>query len=53
MSILNEKRNKTVAIIVSIVAAVLVVFVGFCAVYVNDYYRADMDAIVEFNAGTD
>ena len=27
--------------------------VGFCAVYVNDYYRADMDAIVEFNAGTD
>jgi len=44
------KRNKKITISVAIV---LLILVGFCTVYVNDYYRADMDAIVEFSADKD
>ena len=32
---------------------ILLVIIGFCTVYLNDYYRADMDAIVEFGADKD
>jgi len=53
MIFLIGKRNKKVAIVVSIVATVITVFIGLGIIYVNDYYRAEMDAIVEFNAGTE
>lgn len=49
----KESRNKKTTIAMALVAAVLLILAGFCTVYVNDYYRADMDAIVEFSADKD
>ena len=53
MKNIKGKRNKQTTITVALVTAVLLILVGFCTVYVNDYYRADMDAIVEFSADKD
>ena len=43
-----EKKNKKSKIIKRFVALIIVLalLVGDCAFYVNDYYRADMDAMV-------
>ena len=43
-----EKKNKKSKIIKRFVALIIVLalLVGACAFYVNDYYRADMDAMV-------
>ena len=49
----KESRNKKTTIIMVLVVAALLILVRFCTVYVNDYYRADMDAIVEFSADKD
>ena len=53
MKKIKENRNKQATIIRALVVAVLLILAGFCAVYVNDYYRADIDAIVEFSADKD
>lgn len=47
------KRNKKIKITACIMAAVLAVTTIAGAIYVNDYYHADMDAIVEFSADRD
>ena len=46
----KESRNKKTTIAMAIVVVVLLILTGFSAVYVNDYYHADMDAIVEFSS---
>ena len=42
-----SKNKKRVIIIASIVAIIGIIF-GVCAIYVNDYYRADIEAINNF-----
>lgn len=42
-----SKNKKRVIIIASIVAVIGIIF-GVCAIYVNDYYRADIEAIRKF-----
>ena len=48
MTFLTDKRKRKVFIILTSIILVLAIIVGACAVYVNDYYRADMDAIEVF-----
>ncbi len=43
-----KKRNKKALLITSIVTFVLALIIGFCSLYVNDYYRADQNAIQAF-----
>ncbi len=43
-----NKRKRKIFIWVTSIAVVLAVMVGVCAVYVNDYYRADAEAIAAF-----
>ena len=40
-----NKKNKILKRLVAIVIVLALLF-GACAFYVNDYYRADMDAMV-------
>ena len=48
MSFLADKRNKKIFItLASVLSALLIAFIA-CLVYVNDYYRADTDAISAF-----
>ena len=47
----NKRRKNRIWIVAAVV--ILLVIIGFCTVYLNDYYRADMDAIVEFGADKD
>ena len=42
----NTKQNKKV-ILISIIVA-LIALIGACTWYLNDYYRADTDAIAAF-----
>ena len=53
MSVLAKKRKKRVLISVVAVAAVLAVIVLACAVYLGDYYHADMAAIEAFMLESD
>lgn len=53
MKKMKENRNKQATIIRALVVTVLLVLAGFWAVYISDYYHADMDAIVEFSADKD
>lgn len=48
MTFFTDKRKRKVFIILTSIILVLAIIVGACAVYVNDYYRADMDAIEVF-----
>ena len=48
MKLFYTKRSKKVLLITSILAFVLALTVGFCSLYVNDYYHADTAAIKEF-----
>lgn len=43
-----NKRKRKIFIWVTSVVVVLAVIVGACAIYVNDYYRADTEAIAAF-----
>ena len=43
----DKKKRKTFIIVTSIVLA-LAILIAACAIYLNDYYRADMDAIDAF-----
>lgn len=52
MSLLTEKQKRKRSIIVTSVVLVLVIMAATCAIYLGDYYRADMDAIEAF-ASTD
>lgn len=53
MSLFSGDKNRKSRIWIAVAALILVAIIGFCAVYLNDYYRADMDAIVEFSADKD
>ncbi len=48
MRALTDKRKQKIFIITFSVLMLLGIIVGACAIYVNDYYRADMDAIEAF-----
>lgn len=48
MTFLTDKRKRKVFIIITSIILVLAIIVGACAVYVNDYDEADMDAIEVF-----
>ncbi len=48
MSVSTSTRKRRIAIGVISVLAVVAVIVGACAVYVNDYYRADTGAVTAF-----
>ena len=45
-----KKKHKRLKIGLIAVAAVLLVMVVACAIYVNDYYRADQEAITAFTS---
>lgn len=45
MKLFQSKRTKKIAIVVLLL---MIVLIGCCALYVNDYYRADSKAIAEF-----
>lgn len=48
MQFLKERRKRKIFIWIAAVIVVLAVIVIACAVYVNDYYRADADAVAAF-----
>lgn len=48
MNFLANKRKRKLFIILASIALTLSIIVGTCAIYVGDYYRADMDAIQAF-----
>ncbi len=48
MSFWADKRKRKIFIWVTSIVVVLAVIFGACAVYVNDYYRADAEAIAAF-----
>ena len=45
-----NKRKRKLWIILGSIALVLAILVGACAIYLSDYYHADMDAIKAFAA---
>ena len=45
----NSKKLCLAIIITIAVVIVLVIIIGACAIYLGDYYRADMDAIEAFS----
>lgn len=45
MKLFQSKRSKRIAIAILVF---LMILIGFCIVYVNDYYRADSKAIAEY-----
>ena len=48
MKFLADKRKRKIFIITSTVILALAIIVGACAIYLNDYYRADNEAIDAF-----
>lgn len=48
MSFLADKRKRKIFIITASVVLTLAIIVGACAIYLGDYYRADLDAIGAF-----
>lgn len=48
MSFLANKRKRKIFIITSSIVLVMAVIVGACAIYLNDYYRANEKAIGAF-----
>lgn len=44
----STKSKRKVVIFVASIVIVLAVIIGVCAIYLGDYYRADMDAIEAF-----
>lgn len=48
MKFLANKRNCKILIIISSIVLALAIIISACAIYLNDYYRADMGAIEAF-----
>ena len=48
MKVLSDKRKRKIGIITTAVVLALALIVGACAIYLGDYYRADLDAIGVF-----
>lgn len=48
MSFLSDKRKRKIFIITTSIVLILAIIVAACAIYLGDYYRADMDAIEAF-----
>lgn len=48
MNFLANKRKRNILIIMASVLLALAVIVGACAIYLGDYYRADLDSIGAF-----
>lgn len=48
-----NKRKRKLFIALASIALALAVLLGACAIYVGDYYRADMDAIKSFADASD
>ena len=48
MQFLADKSKRKIFIFTTSVALVLAIIVGACAIYLGDYYRADLDAIGAF-----
>lgn len=53
MSFLEKKQKRRKFKWISAVVLGLAIIVGACAIYLGDYYRADMDAIVAFSSIND
>lgn len=53
MSLLAEKRKRKEFIWIAAVVVVIAVIVLVCAVYLNDYYRADAPAVAAFAPAND
>lgn len=45
MSFLANKQKRKIFITTSVIVLILVLLISFCAIYLNDYYPADMEAI--------
>lgn len=52
MSFLSDKRKRKIVISLTLTVIILAGIFGACALYLGDYYRADMDAIEAFSAGS-
>lgn len=52
MSFLEKKQKRRFKWITAVVLG-LAIIVGACAIYLGDYYRADMDAIAAFSSAND
>ena len=48
MNFLKDKRKRKGFVTAALILLVLAIMAGICAVYVGDYYRADLDAIETF-----
>ncbi len=48
MKLFTDKKKRKIFIIVTSIVLVLAIIVAACAIYLNDYYRADTDAIEAF-----
>lgn len=48
MNLLKGKRKRKILIITISIALVLAMLIAACAIYLGDYYRADMEAIEAF-----
>ena len=46
--LLTDKRKRKIFTLVTSIVLVLAILVAACAIYLGDYYRADMDAIEAF-----
>lgn len=53
MSYLVDKRKRKIFVITTSTALALAIIVGACAIYLGDYYRADMAAIEAFVSASD
>lgn len=53
MSFLEKKQKRRKFKWITAVVLGLAIIVGACAIYLGDYYRADMDAIVAFSSEND
>ena len=49
----RNKKKRKISIIAASIVLVLAILTGVCAIYVNDYYRADQAAIETFLAASD
>ncbi|MBQ8804553.1 MAG: alpha/beta hydrolase [Tyzzerella sp.] len=48
MKLWNDKRKRKFFIVATVIISILMVLTILCAVYLNDYYHADDEAIAEF-----
>lgn len=53
MKFLENKNKRKIFIITTSIVLLLAILIAACAIYVNDYYHADMDAIKDFVSASD